>query len=250
MATDRYKKDPKWVDDAANLIAKLTDLTFVEVKNRMRKLKTERSFPSVADCIQSFMDADKSENQIWEHELATELILIGDDAASAESDKSAERPAQKVSKRTSLRDSMWPDADSLVWQRKKHQGFSTIPKELPLIMNIADHLSGARMDVSKVYLTLWCNVWDNGFVQVPSPEKMAFEAGYFSKKRGTEWRKRIASLKEMGFIDTKPGAAGDDEYVLIVDPIGAVERLIEARREEIPEAMINSLREKSIAFGK
>lgn len=59
-----------------------------------------------------------------------------------------------------------------------------------------------------------------------------------------------ACLKEMGFIETKPGAAGDDEYVLIVDPIGAAERLIEAHREEIPEAMINALREKSIAFGK
>lgn len=29
-----------------------------------------------------------------------------------------------------------------------------------------------------------------------------------------------------------------------------IERLIESRGEEIPEAMINALREKSIAFGK
>lgn len=68
--------------------------------------------------------------------------------------------------------------------------------------------------------------------------------------RPSEWRKRISALKELGFIETKPGSSGDDEYVLLLNPLEALERLIGTRRDEIPEALINALREKSIAIGK
>ena len=48
----------------------------------------------------------------------------------------------------------------------------------------------------------------------------------------------------------RPADRSADECVLIFDPIIPIERLIESRGEEIPEAMINALGEKSIAFGK
>lgn len=37
---------------------------------------------------------------------------------------------------------------------------------------------------------------------------------------------------------------------MIFDPSIPIERLIESRGEEIPETMINALREKSIALGE
>jgi len=254
MAAQMFVKDSKEVDQFARTIAEMVELSFPEVKKRLRGLVKDQGAGSVLELLVSYMQKDDSEGKShWLNEVAVDVKLYGDDAPTPEESEPAastkEKPP-KVSKRTLLRNELWPDADEKVWQRKKHQGFTTIPKELPLIMNVADVLMGSKMDVSKVYLTLWCNVWDDGFVQVPSAEKLAFEAGYTSKKRGTEWRKRISALKELGFIETKPGSSGDDEYVLLLNPLEALERLIGTRRDEIPEALINALREKSIAIGK
>lgn len=254
MATQRIKKDPEVVDQMARLISEKVAISFVEVKKRLRAIAKERGATSVFELLAPYMDKSESDDKkLWLEEVALDVELFGASPTplvTAAASQETPTRAVKTSKRTALRDSLWNDAGERVWQRKKHQGFTTIPKELPLIMNVADVLMGSKMDVSKVYLTLWCNVWDDGFVQVPSPEKLAFEAGYMSKKRGTEWRKRIVALKELGFIDTKPGSSGDDEYVLLLNPVEAVEKLISTRREEIPEAMINALREKSITFGK
>ena len=153
---------------------------------------------------------------------------------------------KKPSKRTGLRNKMWPDSESLVWQRKEHKGFTTIPKELPLIMNMADHLAGGKMDLSRVYLSLWCNVWDDGFIQVDSIEKMAYEAGYISKKKTTEWRKRIDKLVELGFIAVKPRGTNLYGYILIFDPIRIAKILMIKSIDDgsIPEGLINSFSEK------
>lgn len=153
---------------------------------------------------------------------------------------------KKPSKRTELRNKMWVDSESLVWQRKKHKGFTTIPKELPLIMNMVDHLAGGKMDLSRVYLGLWCNVWDDGFVKVDSIEKMAFEAGYISKKKTTEWRKRIDKLVELGFIEVKPSGTDQYGYILILDPIYTAKKLMIKAIEDktIPIGLMNSFLEK------
>lgn len=254
MDNVRFKKDSKNVDSVARRIAEKANLQFVEVKRRLRAIAKEHGAQSLEELFSFYIEKDESkEKQLWIDEVTVTVELFSELGASATTDGgTAETKGKlpKISKRAALRDDLWPDAAASVWQRKKHQGFTTIPKELPLIMNVADVLMGSKMDVSKVYLALWCNVWDDGFVQVPSPEKLAFEAGYTSKKRGTEWRKRIAALKELGFVDTKPGSSGENEFILLLNPLEAVEKLIAARRDEIPESLVNALREKSITFGR
>lgn len=72
-------------------------------------------------------------------------------------------------------------------------------------------VSGPRVDLLKGYLTLWCNGWLDSFLQAPRAEKLPFEVGYTSKRRGIEWCKQISSLIELEFIETKQGSSGDDE---------------------------------------
>ena len=54
--------------------------------------------------------------------------------------------AKKISKAQekakALRDSVWPDLDEqMLWNRKAVSGFTTIPRTMPLVMNIIDALT-------------------------------------------------------------------------------------------------------------
>ena len=67
----------------------------------------------------------------------------------------------KAHKRTlKLRDEMWPDLeDHDLWQRNKEVGFTTIPRTMPLLLQIMDDRSNGK-PVSGCYLALWGRVWD------------------------------------------------------------------------------------------
>jgi hypothetical protein len=53
------------------------------------------------------------------------------------------KPPKKIAKRQlELRARLWPDLkDGDLWSRHTHDGYSTIPSTMPLIMGIMDDLS-------------------------------------------------------------------------------------------------------------
>src|ERR1700679_45073 len=82
-------------------------------------------------------------------------------------------------RRTTLRQQLWPDVtEDMLWLRRQRQGFTTIPRAMPLIGQILDQESGKGFPLSGVYLTLWCWVYDEGIVEVRSPRELAHEAGF------------------------------------------------------------------------
>lgn len=123
-------------------------------------------------------------------------------------------------KRLILRDRLWPEVtDGELWLRKERVGFTTIPRTMNLIGRIMDQLSGKGFPLFNTYLALWCRVYDEAIVEVRNDREMAFESGFSGPRGEVTWRARMRLLKEIGFIDVRPGLASEMQYVLILNPI-------------------------------
>lgn len=120
-------------------------------------------------------------------------------------------------KQLALRDHLWPGMAPLLWDRKAHKGFTTIPKTMPLIMRIMDEMTKGA-PVSSTYMTLWCSTWDNGFVQTIRPSEMAFASGFGGQRGEHTWAARIKKLEELQFISLKAGKSGPMTHALIHNP--------------------------------
>lgn len=126
-------------------------------------------------------------------------------------------------KREALRDTFWPNIeDEALWLRKKRTGFTTIPRTLNLVGRIMDQLSGKGFPLFSTYFTLWCRVYDEAFVEIKNDREVAFESGFSGGRGEVTWRTRMRKLKELGFIDIRPGLASDMQYVLMLNPIHAI----------------------------
>ena len=120
-------------------------------------------------------------------------------------------------KQLELRDQLWPDRKNLLWNRKENKGFATIPKTLPLILNIMDDMTKGA-PVSSTYLALWCSTWDNSYVAVTRPVEMSIIAGFGGQRGEHTWAGRMKRLQELHFIDIKAGKSGAMSHVIIWNP--------------------------------
>jgi hypothetical protein len=148
-----------------------------------------------------------------------------------------------------LRARLWPGLDeSKLWHRKKKHGFITIPRPMPLIMEIMDDLAGGQ-PVSTAYLELWCRSFDEGFVTLSNPENIAFSSGFGGQRAVSTWRQRIRSLQEMGFIDVKPGGSGPMSYILIWNPYLVIKGHRETGTPGLREDRYNALMARADEIG-
>ena len=131
-------------------------------------------------------------------------------------------------KQTSLkmRAHLWPGVDKdVLWLRedKTRVGFTTMPRTMPLFINLIQDVSkrvsnGKSIPAGKSYLVLWCRVFDEGLVKIDNEAAAALEAGYSGERNVTTWREHLRVLKELGFIDYKPGPGGPCQYILLLNP--------------------------------
>jgi len=148
--------------------------------------------------------------------------------------------AKKVKKtpeerRVALRDSLWPGAKSRVWKRTEEDGFSTIPRTLPLIGTLIRVLT-KDLDASRAYFDLWGRVFDEGLVDVLDEEEFAASCGYPTSGRNVRtWRERIEALVALGLVEVKPKGTKKFGYILLIHPHDAVQRLRKNRKKDIPE---------------
>jgi hypothetical protein len=75
---------------------------------------------------------------------------------------------------------------------------------------------------------MWCRLFDECFLILNRPEEMAFHAGFFGQRAVRTWRDRIRRLRDLGFIDIKPGPMGEFSYALFWNPYHVVRRHYEA----------------------
>lgn len=134
-------------------------------------------------------------------------------------------------RRRRLRASLWPDVkEEQLWLRKRNVGFTTIPRTMPLIGQMLDHLSGKGFPLLTTYLTLWCWVFDEAIVEIRGPREMAHEAGFSGPRAEATWRGRMRKLQELGFIRSKAGFAGEFQYVLLLNPLQRIKELYADRQ--------------------
>ena len=135
------------------------------------------------------------------------------------------QPRKKIAQRQlELRNRLWPGVgDEYLWRRQKHDGFTTVPRTMPLIMTIMDDLSEGH-PVSSTYFELWCRAFDECFVTLSKPREMAFHAGFTGQRGERTWRDRMRILAELNFIDIKEGPSGPMSYALIFNPYLVIRR--------------------------
>ncbi|HTT12140.1 MAG TPA: hypothetical protein VMG60_14710 [Burkholderiaceae bacterium] len=128
-------------------------------------------------------------------------------------------PKKKVAqKQEELRARLWPDLDlKTLWSRKERHGFATLPRTMPLIMEIMDGLSKGK-PISSTYLELWCRAFDEAVVSLSKPDELAFHAGFTGPRAIATWRQRLQILHELGFIRIASGTGGEYSFALVLKP--------------------------------
>lgn len=117
----------------------------------------------------------------------------------------------------------FPDADArYMWHRKTNDGFSTIPRTLPIVIQAIDAVSKGKPP-GHVLFCLWSRAPDNPLIMIENPATFAAEAGFSGERAVDTWRKRMKRLRELSMIMTKPGASGEFHYVLLRNPNTGVE---------------------------
>ncbi|WP_455233659.1 hypothetical protein [Geopseudomonas aromaticivorans] len=161
--------------------------------------------------------------------------------ASARRTGMAERAAQQLA-------AYFPDVPLTdLWSRKRNNGFSTIPRTLPIIMEIIDSLSRKGQPAGHAYFSLWCRAPDSPLVVVENPLIVASEAGFSGERAVDTWRRRMRCLREVGFIKTKEGAAGEFHYILLLNPNVVAERLQKENR--INDGLYRKLYDRILEIG-
>lgn len=149
--------------------------------------------------------------------------------------KATRKRLSKAQKATlSMRKQLWPHiTEDDLWLRADRNGFTTIPRTMPLFMELIAAASkrvtaGSKsVPAGKAYLVLWCRVFDEGLVKIEVEAAAAKEAGYLGERNVTTWREHLRVLKELGFIDYAAGLAGPCQFVLLLNPYHAVKALHE-----------------------
>jgi len=155
--------------------------------------------------------------------------VIEDEMNVKQANSRSKRIGQKM---LVMREQLWPNANDFnLWNRKKRKGFTTMPRNMPLILQIMDSLSNGK-PVSSTYLSLWCRVFDESMVTITNPMEVAFEVGFRSQRAVNTWAGRMKILVELGFIDAKESSNGPYNYVLIWNPYHVIKKLYEAGKIE------------------
>ena len=134
----------------------------------------------------------------------------------------------------------------LLWKRSRNHGFSTIPRTLPLAMQAIDAQTKGQ-PAGHVLLCLWIRAPDHPLLTIDSPNVFATEAGFEGERAVDTWRRRMRSLRDLGFIETKEGSTGDFHYVLLLNPNIGVEKL--QRQGKTQTSFYGRFRDRLIDIG-
>lgn len=135
-----------------------------------------------------------------------------------------------------------------LWIRQKNKGFGTIPRTLPIVMEVIDNLSKGQ-PAGHAYFALWCRAPDGPLVVVQNPLAFAAEAGFSGERAVDTWRRRMKRLKELGFIKTKKGVSGEFHYILLMNPNIVIELMKQQKTHSIQEDLYLKFRDRIMDIG-
>src|SRR5690348_14278808 len=129
----------------------------------------------------------------------------------------AKKITQYDLRRRRKRDELWPDSESVIYDKTAETGFCTVPRTLPLITTLIRILS--EKDPSRVYMDLWFRQRDDGFVEAEDPDEMAACSGYATGTRHVRtWREKLDELQKLGFIRIMSKGTQKYRYILLLHP--------------------------------
>lgn len=148
------------------------------------------------------------------------------------------------------RNGLWPHAPDVVWNHKKHKGFTSIPRTLPYAMLAMDSLC-KNAPPSAPYLGLWVRSYEEMFLTIENPAVLAAESGYSGQRAVNTWNARMRSLVDLGFIEARRGPVSEFQFVLLHNPNRVMERLHTAGRftNEAQHLLYEQFRQRIIDIG-
>ena len=159
---------------------------------------------------------------------------------------SKSRNAQISAEYVKLRGELWPGVkEEDLWPRAKQIGFVMIPRTMPLILRIMDHMAKGK-PVSRAYLEVWCRAHNECVVKLEKHAQMAFYAGYSGQRRVQSWQARLRTLDKLGFISIKDGSNGPFSFALILNPHAVIKRHHKAGTGGVPKGLYNALMERGV----
>lgn len=146
-----------------------------------------------------------------------------------------------------MMDIQFPDAPpAWVWRRKTNNGYTTVPRTLPIAMQAIDAQTKGQ-PAGHTLFCLWARSPDHPLIVIEHPATFASEAGFIGERAVDTWRRRMKKLRELWFIQTKKGASGEFHYVLLLNPNAAMEWM---RREGmIQDELYARFRDRVIDIG-
>lgn len=130
----------------------------------------------------------------------------------------SERAEQQVELHFPKYNKLW------LWTRKANDGYTTVPRTLPFVMQAIDNESKSH-PAGHTLFCLWARSPDHPLLIIENPLAYAVEAGFGGSRAVDTWRRRMKKLRELHFIDVKKGDAGDFNYVLLLNPNVAMEHM-------------------------
>ena len=165
-----------------------------------------------------------------------------------EREQVAMKQRKKISEKIlELRSRLWPDlTENDLWNRSRYDGFTTIPRTMPLIMNIIDQLAAGSKRTSFTYLALWGQAFDEMYVSLQKSDELAFHSGFVGQRAVRSWKERIRVLDDLGFIRTAAGPSGPYSHAVLPNPHFVIRRLHAVKTPGLTEASYNALMERAI----
>ncbi len=124
-------------------------------------------------------------------------------------------------KREELRDQLFPGSANEIFDRKIHDGFSSVPRTLGLMLTLLEQLAEKGKNVSRVYSELWFRTTDCMFFEVDDEDGIAYASGLSVRR----WRERVDILEQLGFVRIKPNGARKYGYIFLPNPNELAARL-------------------------
>ncbi|GFE77724.1 hypothetical protein [Novosphingobium sp. TCA1] len=153
-----------------------------------------------------------------------------------------------LARQLEARKKIWPEITTeMLWDRRERDGFVTMPRAMPLIMNIMDGLSDKGFPVSQTYLELWCRLYDELFLTLNRQDEMAFFAGFTGQRALRTWKDRVTRLANLGFIDVKSGPTGPLSYAVFFNPYHVIRKFY--LKGKVPEDQYRALEIRANEIG-
>lgn len=128
---------------------------------------------------------------------------------------------QAEAKREQIRDALFPGSAQDIYNRKIHNGYSTTPRTLGLILTLIEELAEKGKNPSRVYCELWFRTYDDKLVEVKDESEFAYASGLSVRR----WRERVDVLEKLGFIKVAPNGNRKYGYIFLRNPNNVVQEL-------------------------